>query len=841
MSADRSSNIYSAEKNFLKAVFQQGANMWDADVNDTYDIQYEILRRFMQAIIGDFFVGEGVKVVPDSPESGNFGLTSGWGYRDGHQILVYTDVLYENVGDTITEKSLHSAWDAVEYLSGPDTTVFTDYTREWDVDELAGRTVRVDITDNGGTKDLAVVSNTLNTITVAGDESATAAEHDHYMLLLETHSGTDRVYLDFFLKEIGPEIDTDLQHPTGVKSQYRVQGRTVIQVVQDTTDAGIYKSDYVDVEGTQHFMVLLAEIDRDGDGSINLAEITDFRKSYVAGAVGARLEGISGAVDTYGELPAATAQETGIIYIVRQDAGAPSGNGLYWVVDPGTGNEWQFLDGLNLQDSSEVSHDPSGSSLSATDVKGAVDELSGDADSLSTAYSSHDHSAGTPTQVLHSNLASAGENDHHAKQHNIADPVHHGGVTGTAGNILVRDANGLPVDGGVPIGVTHNRLHAQDSALDHTALAGNEDDLYARNATGHPKSSGVKKEHIAVAGQANLIRDGLFTSMSLEPSPFNQTDTGKVFGDRWIFKAWGGALGTLYSLPGDVGTVSQNRTRLTLNALSVGTIAIEQEVSNSFQIKNFVRGKVILSASIPEISLGPGVRAYVQISDTMSYFYEFEVTAAGKVYKAIDVPSSMINLTAQIRIETPSGVQPGASYVDIQWISLLPQMDSETAVPESLVRPSMHPADLIGHNTHRVGTLIPWHSVTAPPGARWLACDGASVSTTFYPYLFKALGYTYGGSGASYNLPDFEGAFLRGYDPSNKLDPDTRAVGSFQDHALQEHQHSSNAKASGPTEETADGSQHAADDGTQTGGVLYANTAVETRPANINVVYFIQY
>jgi microcystin-dependent protein len=56
---------------------------------------------------------------------------------------------------------------------------------------------------------------------------------------------------------------------------------------------------------------------------------------------------------------------------------------------------------------------------------------------------------------------------------------------------------------------------------------------------------------------------------------------------------------------------------------------------------------------------------------------------------------------------------------------------------------------LAGLNT---GLIIPWSSSTAPAG--FLECDGSSVSTTTYANLFAVVGYTYGGSGASFLLPD---------------------------------------------------------------------------------------
>ena len=51
------------------------------------------------------------------------------------------------------------------------------------------------------------------------------------------------------------------------------------------------------------------------------------------------------------------------------------------------------------------------------------------------------------------------------------------------------------------------------------------------------------------------------------------------------------------------------------------------------------------------------------------------------------------------------------------------------------------------------GSINLWPLSTAPAGH--LLCDGTSYSTTTYAALFSVLGYVYGGSGASFNVPDF--------------------------------------------------------------------------------------
>ena len=47
---------------------------------------------------------------------------------------------------------------------------------------------------------------------------------------------------------------------------------------------------------------------------------------------------------------------------------------------------------------------------------------------------------------------------------------------------------------------------------------------------------------------------------------------------------------------------------------------------------------------------------------------------------------------------------------------------------------------------------------SAPSG--WLVANGASVSASTYPALFAAIGYTYGGSAGSFNLPPMQGKMV---------------------------------------------------------------------------------
>lgn len=65
-------------------------------------------------------------------------------------------------------------------------------------------------------------------------------------------------------------------------------------------------------------------------------------------------------------------------------------------------------------------------------------------------------------------------------------------------------------------------------------------------------------------------------------------------------------------------------------------------------------------------------------------------------------------------------------------------------------------------NAIPIGVVFPFAGTAAPNG--WILCDGRSLSTTTYADLFTAVGYAYGGSGGSFNVPDLRGRVVAGRD-----------------------------------------------------------------------------
>lgn len=54
-----------------------------------------------------------------------------------------------------------------------------------------------------------------------------------------------------------------------------------------------------------------------------------------------------------------------------------------------------------------------------------------------------------------------------------------------------------------------------------------------------------------------------------------------------------------------------------------------------------------------------------------------------------------------------------------------------------------------------VGSIHKFGGSSAPSG--YLLCDGSLLSTTTYAALFASIGYTYGGGGLTFNIPDSRG------------------------------------------------------------------------------------
>jgi microcystin-dependent protein len=170
-------------------------------------------------------------------------------------------------------------------------------------------------------------------------------------------------------------------------------------------------------------------------------------------------------------------------------------------------------------------------------------------------------------------------------------------------------------------------------------------------------------------------------------------------------------------------------------------------------------------------------------------------------------------------------------------IAVNPDWDATSGVAQILNKPSISAVP--------TGTILSWPTQNAPTG--YLECNGSSLLIANYSALFSVIGNDYGAiDGTHFNLPDYRGYFLRGWDHSRGIDPDRttrtdRGDGTSGDHIGTKEAESFKSHTHGIGGQTGDqinnnqyyvGSNNFAQSGA-TGGN-------ETRPININVLYIIK-
>lgn len=209
-------------------------------------------------------------------------------------------------------------------------------------------------------------------------------------------------------------------------------------------------------------------------------------------------------------------------------------------------------------------------------------------------------------------------------------------------------------------------------------------------------------------------------------------------------------------------------------------------------------------------------------------------------------------LQEQDNLYIPSATQAKKGLIELAtYNETITGLDNQRAVTPRNLRDAVAAAG----QANPTGTVITFAGQTAPDG--YLVCDGSNVSRSTYLKLFDVIGTLYGiGDGSTtFTLPDLRGEFVRGWDRGKGTDPG-RAMGSFQQHALESHNHSVNdtghahenvstgsgTAASGIQVAAPGGGTNAPNTDTSTTGITInsAGTAAETRPRNVAMLMCIK-
>lgn len=183
-----------------------------------------------------------------------------------------------------------------------------------------------------------------------------------------------------------------------------------------------------------------------------------------------------------------------------------------------------------------------------------------------------------------------------------------------------------------------------------------------------------------------------------------------------------------------------------------------------------------------------------------------------------------------------------------QWLlaraGIVPSGDADTALVSQYGQAMLE-------ITGGVGGILTRAVGAVPAGA--LECDGSIISRTTYAALYAVIGDAYGaGDGSTtFSIPDFRGAFLRGWDNGRGIDP-ARAIASLQLDAFQDHTYAAgvgrtNAPAGFATGLVAAngvpvdffGAATVTGPFTSTAGA--PRVAQETRPTNVAIMYCITF
>lgn len=291
-------DIYNKAKNYIRRISQNGKGISHGDENDGHEITTFLIKDLLQQLTHDNFQKSGWKVVENTgAEANNIKITGGFAYPGGWQAYLDSDTAYDNSGLSIAQKNLHSISTALT------ADILTDNTANWKTGELIGRKLRPNISD---ATSYTIVGNTSTSITVVGgsDMTLVASVGNNYLVELldapsSNPSGPDRldtVIINVWPREVDGNEDADLLAPLagGTEIDRRIKIMTVIHVLEDNVTHGSYASTYVDGNGTTHYILELAEIERVfGQSNILTANITDKRAESLL----ARLERWTGSTN----------------------------------------------------------------------------------------------------------------------------------------------------------------------------------------------------------------------------------------------------------------------------------------------------------------------------------------------------------------------------------------------------------------------------------------------------------------------------------------------------------------------------------------------------------------
>lgn len=311
-----------------------------------------------------------------------------------------------------------------------------------------------------------------------------------------------------------------------------------------------------------------------------------------------------------------------------------------------------------------------------------------------------------------------------------------------------------------------------------------------------------------------------------------QTDTNRGV---WMFdsvtSAWQKMINALDTTNVTIDTLSENHLSARIN--NNGTTATVAG-SNA----NFISSVTRLSSGLVRVRF---------VSGTFSAEPAITATVIGNYINSTSANAHTVSLDS-VDFETIGS----ASNFDTDFYIKFSRQGSDYTVNTTGGSGSSGPDTTYSILGLPVGTILPFGGDTSSIPNGYLLCNGMSLDTGQFSGLFAAIDYSWGGAGANFNIPDLRGRFIRGTDLGAGNDPDASsrivtntggntgdAVGTLQDHELENHTHSFARSAGGSGSSTGTIRDNVYNNiTTEFWGATGGN---ETRPVNVNVNYIICY
>jgi microcystin-dependent protein len=222
------------------------------------------------------------------------------------------------------------------------------------------------------------------------------------------------------------------------------------------------------------------------------------------------------------------------------------------------------------------------------------------------------------------------------------------------------------------------------------------------------------------------------------------------------------------------------------------------------------------------------------------------INNAGTVGVGTNSPRCSLDVNAKDAVMLPSGATGDRPATPVNGMI---RYNTSLSIMEAYINGSWSPVGGIP-----IGGILSMSYGTVPTG--FLEANGAAVSMSAYANLYAAIGTMYGpGDGSTtFNLPDYRGYFLRGWDDGRGIDSG-RTLGSTQadiygahNHSYTDPGHAHISWASQSTFPDGDRSRRAlnirGDTWTSTsvtGITINSSGGTETRPKNMSVMFCIKW